>query len=244
MKNIRSLPIVLGLLLMVSCKKDNNAPDTSSLPKTYTEDVRSSGYNSVTVFNLTYDGDNRLVSMASIPEPSIGKFIYQYANDNTFTMDLYNSNVLDIHEKFWVNSFELVDSTFQFNNTNDSSTEKYIYNSDKQLIQRIDYNYYSSGPVVYNVTNYTYDNTGNATQESDNLGQTVTYEYYMDLANNLSMGQTYLPVPKNFIKTSTTNSGGTAIVATHFYTFDSNNRLIKDSISTSLDIIAIKSYTY
>src|SRR4030095_4653425 len=129
--------ILIGVLFFASCNKDNKAPD-SSLPKTYTEDVRSSGYNSVTVYNLTYDGDNRLVSMASTPEPSIGKFIYQYANDNSFTMDLYNSNVLDIHEKFWVNSLSLVDSTFQYNNTNDSSTAKYIYNYGNQLIQSID----------------------------------------------------------------------------------------------------------
>jgi hypothetical protein len=245
MKNRFSFPILLGILFVISCKKDNNTPpDSSSLPKTYTEDIRSSGFNSLTVYNLSYDGNNRLVSIVAIPEPSIGKIIYQYANDNSFTMDLYNSNVLDIHEKFWLNSISFVDSTFQFNSTNDTSTEKYIYNSAKQLIQRKDYTYYSAGPVLDNVTDYTYDNNGNVTEESDNLGKTVTYEYYPDLTNNLSTGQVYLPVPKNFIKTASTNSGGTLVTATHFYTFDSNNRLTKDSASTNVDVIVIKSYTY
>jgi hypothetical protein len=246
MKKTLLLTAILGTLFFISCKKDNQTPASSSLPKTYTEDVRSSVLNNVTTYNLTYDANNRLVSLAAIPEPSITKFIYNYTSSNSFTLDLYDYNILGIHEIFWLNSFLLVDSTFQFDNSNDSSSEKYFYNTNKQLVELKNYNYYYTGAVLNLTTDYTYDNNGNATMMSDDAGNTTTYTYYTDLINTLSMGRSYFPLSRNFIKTSTLSSGGNTESSTHFYTFDSNNRLVKDSSSTTgtVDVIGIKSYTY
>jgi hypothetical protein len=246
MKKTLLLPTLLVIFLFTACKKSNDTPaGNGSLPKTDTEDSRSSGFNSVTTYNLTFDGNNRITSMAAIPDPSIVKFIYKYTGTTSLTMDLYNSNVLGVHEILWLNASSKLDSTFQYNDTNDSSTEKYIYNADKQLIQIKNYNYYYSGAILDHTTDYSYDNTGSATTESNSDGTSTSYTYFTDLPNTLNLGQLFFPQPKYFIKTATSSSGGSPITATHFYTFDGSNRLVKDSASTTgVDAIVIKSYTY
>jgi YD repeat-containing protein len=236
-----------GLFLFSACKKNNDSPPTGSvsLAKTYTEDIRSTGFNSVTTYNLTYDGNNRITSMTAIPEPAITKFVYTYSSNNSFTMDLYDYNVLGIHEILWLNGSGTLDSTFQFNNTNDTSTEKYIYNSDKQLLHIKSYDYSSTGSDLNNTTSYTYDNLGNPLTESSTDGTSTSYTYYTDLSYTVTMGKPFVPVSKNMIKTASSSSSGTPVTATHFYSFDNSNRLIKDSaVTTGVDAVLIKSYTY
>jgi YD repeat-containing protein len=247
MKKHLLLPALIGILLFTACKKNNDEPSTGSgsLPKTYTEDVRSTGFNSLTTYNLTYDGNNRITSMTSIPEPAIVKFVYKYSSNNSLTMDLYNSNVLSIHEILWLNTSGTLDSTFQFDDTSDTTTEKYVYNSGKQLLHIKDYNYSATESELDHTISYTYDNLGNAIAESSTDGTLTNYTYYTDLPNTLTMGQTFTPQAKNLIKTASSSSSGTPVTATHFYTFDSGNRLIKDSaVTTGVSAILIKSYTY
>jgi hypothetical protein len=241
------LPAIIGILLFAACKKDNNTPSTgsASLPKTYTEDIRSAGFNSLTTYNLTYDGNNRITSMTAIPEPPIVKFVYKYPSNTSITMDLYNSNVLSIHEILWLNASGTLDSTFQYNDTNDSTTEKYIYNSGKQILQIKSYNYSSAGSELDHTSNYAYDNLGNAITVSNSDGTSTNYTYYTDLPNTLTMGQTFNPQSKYLIKTASSSSSGTPVTATHFYSFDGSNRLIKDSaVTTGVSAVFIKSYTY
>ena len=81
--------------------------------------------------------------------------------------------------------------------------------------------------------------------QTDNLGNSTTYDYYPDLLNTLSLGKAFLPQTHNFVKSATLTSGGSSETVTHFYTFASSNRLVKDSTYTSgVDVIAIKSSTY
>jgi YD repeat-containing protein len=246
LKNPTLLAVFIAIFIFQACKKNNDTPaNSTSYPKTYTEDVRITGYNSLTTYNLSHDGNGRLTSMTAIPEPAIVKFIYNYTSANTLTMDLYNSNVLSIREFLWLNTFSMLDSTYQYNDTNDSSTEKYIYNSDKQLVQVKNYNYYFSGAVLNNTTDYTYDNSGNPVLESNSQGTSTSYTYYTDLPNTFSLGKEFFPAPKYFIKTASSSSGGTPVTATHYYSFDGSNRLVKDSaVTTGVDAIVIKSYTY
>ena len=243
MKNITLLTCTVLVIGFFSCKKSNDSPASSSaLPKTYTEDVRSSVLTTVVTYNLTYDNKNRLISMAAIPEPSIVKFVYQYPDDHTITMDLYNSNQLSIHEKFWLNSFSLVDSTFQYDDTQDTTTEKYFYDPNHLVTTTNEYDYNGAISTLSDQTTYTYDNNGNALTQSSNSG-TNSFTYYTDLPYNLSMGLTFVAGPKYFIKTTSNNASGA--VATHFYKFDSSDRLIQDSAYVSVaDAILIKTYTY
>ncbi|MDR3716067.1 MAG: hypothetical protein P4L51_24955 [Puia sp.] len=245
MKNLTlALAAVLGILFFFSCKKDNSANASSVRPKTYTENVTSSiTGNSVTTFDLTYDNNNRLISVVSTPAPPALKTVYQYGT-GSFTLDLYNSDALSIHEIVWLNAIPYIDSTFQYNDTQDTSTEKYIYNAGKQLVQKNEYTYSAAtGGTLDNTTTYTYDNNGNVITETDDFS-TTTYDYYPDLLTSFSLDMAYLPAPRNLPKTVTINTGGTTESATHTYTFDNNHRLVTDKIVASNGDIIIKSYTY
>jgi len=246
MKNLSLYLVLAATIFSTSCTKDNNSSNSnsSSRPKTYTEDVRSSIIgNSLTTYDLTYDAKDRLTAIAAIPAPPSINFVYTYTSANTVTMDLYQGGILDIHEILWLNSSSYLDTTFQYDNTGDTTTEKYIYNGNKQVIQENIYDYSTSGTSLYSMTTYSYDNLGNVITSVDNLGNTISYSYYTNLPNNLNLGQTFLPQPINFIKTEILNANGTIETVNHYYTFDSNNRLIEDSTYTAeVDLIAIKSY--
>jgi hypothetical protein len=233
-----------GILSLFSCKKDNSANTSSTRPKTYTENVTSSiSGNSIITADLTWDNKSRLVSVVTRPEPPAFKFLYNYGA-NSFTFDEYNSNVLTIHEMVWLNAIPYIDSTFQFNDTHDSSTEKYIYNAEKQLVQKNEYNYSAtSGATLYNTTNYSYDSNGNLVTETDYF-TTTTYDYYSNLLTPFSTDMAYLPLTRNLPKTFTTNQGGISVSATHTYGFDSKNRLVADSVVATNGDVIIKSYTY
>lgn len=244
MKN--ALLLVAGALFFCSCNKDNQHSNSgSSLPKTLREDVRSGGSIQIATYNLSYDANGRITTLASIPEPSLLKFIYQYPSTAMNTLDQYSSGELVIHENLWLNASSFLDSTYQYNDTNDTTTEKYVYNGVGQLVELKSYIYSHTGAVPDVTTDYTYDANGNVIKSTDDQGEIITYTYYTDLINNLSMGKAFLPQSKNFIKTSTFENGGSPELTTHFYTFDGSNRLVKDSSSTpDLDLTAVKSYTY
>jgi hypothetical protein len=141
-------------------------------------------------------------------------------------------------------SSSYLDTTFQID-AGDTSTGKYIYNGNNQLIQSNIYVYSSSGISLYNSTNYTYDNLGNVLSTSNNQGRTESYSYYTDLPYTLKINLGFLPPPINFVKTEIVNSGGSVTTTTHYYTFDSQNRLTEDSTyAPEIDLTVIKSYKY
>lgn len=235
-------------IVFISCQKEvkDILPATTvstSKVKTYTEDVTSPGGHSVITFNLAYDANDRPVSMISATSAG-DKFLYQYAT-GSYTMDLFNSNVLSIHEIFYTNSNSLVDSTLQYNDTHDTTTEKYLYNNAGQLIAVKHYDYSrATGSVLFNTDNYTYDSNGNVAKFTDNNGIT-SFGYYTNLVNNLSFGPPYFPLSKNLVKTTIFNSGGTPITLNHTYTFfDTNNRITTEKVIYDSGEIVIKTYTY
>lgn len=241
------LAVLFAALLITSCQKpfiDEVSPvsvTTTARVKTYSENYTSSAGNYSITFNLNYDGSGRLLSMISASSPG-DKFLYQYSG-NTITLDLYNASILNIHEIFYLNPFSFIDSTFQYNDTKDTTTEKYFYNANKQLIKVLLYTYTTaSGAVPFNTTNYTYDANGNVTQESDIQG-VKTYTYSA-LLNTLSLGFEYLPRAKNLVQTTTIVSGGSTITYNHTYVFDNAGRLTSEKMAGSDGDILIKSYTY
>jgi hypothetical protein len=246
MKTIKTLLIIIAAFVFTSCQKEYIdehpvAPAASSKVKTYSEDMVSGGNHSSATFNLSYDNDNRLVSMTSAAS-SGDRFEYHYSTDS-YSLDLYNSNTLSVHEEFYLNTFPFVDSTFQYNDTGDSTTEKYIYNAGKQIITVKEYDYsLQTGAVLQNTINYTYDNSGNVIKITDDYTQT-TYDYYTGLVNNLVFGLPYLPISKDLVKTTTFFNGDT-ITAHHVYTFDAANRISTEKVTTDDGDVATKTYTY
>ncbi len=246
MRLLNFLLIITIVFTSNSCQKgitgDDPALPASNKIKTYTEDVTSGGTRNVVTFNVGYDANDRIISLISAATPG-DRFEFKYSNGN-YTLDIYGSNQLTIHEVFFLNSNSMVDSTFQYNDTNDSLTEKYIYNASRQLTMVKSYEYSKAiGSVLDNVENYTYDNGGNIIKLADNYSVT-TYDYYTNLPGNVVSLSPYLPVPKNFVKTTTNVNGGTTVTLNHTYTFDAINRLSTEKIVYDAGEVVIKSYTY
>ncbi len=212
---------------------------STSLVKTYTEDITSAGGNYKRTFNLSYDANDRIIGMVSTTNAG-DKFVYQ-SGTNKYSSDLYNSNVLSIHADFYLNSMQLVDSVLQYNDTADTTTHKFTYNAAKQPIRQKEYEVKNGVSTLINTTSYVYDATGNVTNEKDSDGET-SYEYGTSL-NNLNFGRTYSYTNKHLPKT-TTVKGVNAGTLTHTYTFDSSNRLTSEKAVHSNGDVAVKTYTY
>ena len=241
----------ISILFCSSCQKEitgdiiTSTTDTTIVTnpsyrvKTYKEAITSPVGNIVTTFNLTYDAAGRITGMFSTTNTG-DKFIYQYKTNNTFTMDLYNSNVLSIHEDAFINSLGLVDSTIQYNDTKDTTSEKYVYNAAKVLVQQKEYEISGGIAVLSNTTNLEYDSKGNVIKESSS--NSLTTYTYGNLVNNLNMGLIYYAQSKNLPETTTVTSGGIETLK-HTYTFDSLNRLFT-ATTTGSNATVTRTYTY
>jgi len=252
MKRITLFAAVATVIVaLTSCQKEtdsnNPLPAQSLKIKTYTEDVTSGVFgNSVTTYNLSYDGNDRVVSMVQANNPG-NKFVWAYPSSTKYTFDLFNNNIFELHVDYLLNSQSLIDSSFQYNNTSDTSTEKYIYNPAHQLIKLYEYDYYGSGPELSNTTTHTYDGTGNLVKSEDTDDFVYTYEYYTD---KLYLIPQLIPitVPNQKVnllkKVALTESGNLLGSATSTYTFDGKDRISTERIDYSDGDVVIKTYTY
>ena len=130
-QNLATLIALSSIIIFSSCQKDKqpNADTNLSKVKTYTESITSPGSPAISdTYNITYDGNNRITGVIPVNSAD-AKFIFTYGSNNKYSLDLYISGALSIHEDFFVNSNSFPDSTFQYNDTNDTTTEKYLYNS-------------------------------------------------------------------------------------------------------------------
>jgi hypothetical protein len=251
MKKIALFAAVVTIALS-ACQKE--ASNTSPLPaaslrvKTYTEDVRSAALGNVVVtFNLSYDGNDKLISMIDAANAG-NKFVFAYTSSSKYTMDLFVNNIFELHVDYFLNSQLQPDSSFQYNNTNDSSTEKYVYNPAHQLTTLREYDYSAvTGSSLWNTTAYTHDGAGNLIRSEDGDGNVYTYEYYTDKVYLMPQAMPVLTATQkvNLLKKLTLTIGGTVEgTVDNTYTFDSKDRVstIRDEYSNG-DLI-IKTYTY
>lgn len=238
--------LAAAICIFSSCKKENTQDNTnnpaSAKVKTYSEDYTSGSTHIQYTFNVNYDSDGRLISLISAASPG-DRFEYTYQAGSVI-MELFSGNTVTIHEKLFLNNYSMADSTFQYNNTQDTTTEKYIYNSNKQLSKLIEYDYSKVyGSTVSGSSDYVYDSFGNISQVTN--GSTVTtYEYYTNLPNSLNLNLTFLPLSKNLVKTTTISYGYDLEILTHAYTFDSDNRVSKEEITLDNGELLVRKYTY
>jgi hypothetical protein len=253
------LPFIALAILFASCQKDYNPGTNSSTPppavasakvKSYTDSITSGNFgNSVTTFNLSYDASDRIVSIISAMDPG-DKLLFSFPSGSHFTQDTYSGGSRIIHEDFFLNSKSFIDSTFQFNDTEDSSTEKYFYNAANQVITLKEYTYSTfSGTELDNITTYEYDNNGDLVKNSDLNSNIETYEYYQDLSyvTPISFGPVNAGTSKknHLLKKNTLNSGNIFIAgATYSYVFDTKNRLQKETITITDGTVVVRTFTY
>ncbi len=242
----------LAILAATSCQKDIDpqpGQSTKTKIKTYIEDATKTPYNFIDTFNVAYDASDRIISVAN----SGGDGFYYSYNATSFTMDLKQGGQLNIRDISYINSNQLVDSTFQYNDTNDSSTTKLVYNAGKQLIQVLYYDYTrAGGGKLTGKESYTYDASGNLVTQTDTNASggvtdiiTFTYSNFpvgIDLFNNV-----FRPaMAKNLPLTITTKGPGGNVrsIETRAYTFDSDNRLHTETDSDNFGNVVVKTFLY
>ena len=251
MKRITLIAAVATVIVTLSsCQKEtasnNPLPAQSLKVKTYKEDVRSILWgNFATTYNLSYDGNDRLVNMVDATDPG-NKFVWAYPSSSKYTMDLFSGNIFELHVDYFLNSHSLIDSSFQYNSTSDTSTEKYIYNPAHQVTKLYEYDYYGNGPELWNITTYTYDVAGNLVKSEDTDDFVYTYEYYTDKVYTLP--ETIpVTVPKekaNLVKKVTFTDGFDTETVNYTYTFDNKDRISTTRYDISNGDVVILTYTY
>ena len=250
---ITRITIILAVITLAaaSCTKNDN-PQTglSTKIKTYIEDASKTPYKTIDTFNIAYDASDRMISMIS--NSGGGGFYYAY-NSTSYTMDIKQGSHLVIRDICYINSNQLVDSTFQYNDTDDSSTTKLIYNAGKQLTQLLNYEYSKTGGAkLMGKETYTYDASGNMIKQTDTdasgaVTETKTSTYNTIAADYGLFNTLYRPLPyKNLPVTITTKSASGNIIAveSRAYTFDSNNRVRTETDSDNYGNVVVKTFLY
>ena len=242
MKTTASLPLIALLFSLVACsKKDipNDVPVFDKV-KTYTETVNSSVLGQFsTTYTISYDQEGRFLSMIDSQNPG-NKFMFTH-NPSGFDLDIFAKSNVVIHQDVFLNDI-LMDSTIQFNDEGDTTTEKYIYNTDKLLVKLKRYNYHTSGSILDEEINYTYDADRNLLTETD-YSSTITYTY-----NNEVILNTIDLFPINFTHSrrlpSRVTYSGDDVTVDHTYAVDGQKRLIRDHAVVSNGDEFTKTYTY
>lgn len=249
------LPVLTVLFFLTACNKNIDFPpgsnsdstDTSKtslgLPKTYTEEISSSAYgNSKTTYNLSYDASGRLVLLAQANDPTT-KMVYKY-DATMYTLDIYGGGEQSLHEEFYLNSSSLVDSTFQWNVTEDTTTEKYAYNAQKQMTSVKEFTFTTAtGSQLDDTHTYAYDNLGNQTSDTDD-NSTQSFTWYNNYDYQFTIGGAYFPQPLHLIKGLTVTSGGDTQTAAYVYVFDDQGRISSEQDAYSNGDQVVKTYTY
>jgi hypothetical protein len=248
MKNITLIAFLSAIGFLTACKK-NGGTDANGNPnklKWYIENAVSGGSNVTDSFSVSYDNNNRLIALSS---PQL-KLVYAYPSSKTFTLDLYEYGQLDIHEIAYINSASLLDSTFQYNNTYDTTTEKYIYNGNL-LMREITYDYSGHVSAISSQDDYTYDNNGNMIKDvnSDGFGNInyMSIFTYTDKPTNVLVTPTYYPQPSKFLPATqqlADGGGNVYAVVNYTYVFDSSGRLTKETDTDTSGDVDTKTYVY
>jgi len=238
------------IVVLSSCQKDKQPEANAPLNKvkSYTESITTPGSGTiVATYNLGYDADNRITSLTQVEIPG-NKFSFSYASATQYSMDIFVGGALSIHEDFFFNSNSLPDSTYQYNDTEDTTTEKYLYNSNNQLITLKEYIYSKSyGSQIDNITTYTYDSKGNVVKTTDTDKQTETFDYYPDLVYPMPFTNPGSKAIKarNLVKTYKVTSNGYLVgIIEYTYTFDSKNRISTITQTTDDGTVGIQTFTY
>lgn len=236
LKSLTALTIVCACALF-SCKKSSNSNSTNNPNKLklYIEDLSQTPANEIDTFTVTYDADNRITALTSLKE----KFVYTYSS-SSFTLDLYDFNALSIHEILFLNNQSYIDSTFQYDNTNDTTTEKYIY-TGSLLTSLTTYDYTTLGGAQFDTQDeYQYDNNGNVTTDTQTdqyADVTITTATYGSQLLNFSINPSYYPLHSKNVpitQTVTDGLGDTEAAITYTYTFDSKGRVTKQTATDSV----------
>ncbi|HVU95318.1 MAG TPA: hypothetical protein VHE34_08845 [Puia sp.] len=242
------LAVLAVFCLYVSCKKSSNS-NSSANPnriKSYVEAVHGTPFDQTDTFSLGYDADGRLTTMTS----RTLKMTYAYNGTASFTLDLYENGQFSIHELAFIKGGTVVDSTWQYNNSHDTTTEKYIFNGNV-LISKITYDYSGGLPFVFRRNDYTYDNNGNLVKDVEGDGSgginSITTYTYTNKTFQLATTPIYWPAQAKYLPATMTvkdGSGNPTATVTYAYVFDNAGRVTQETDAVDNGSSVVKSYIY
>ena len=256
MKKIAACILVVVAICANSCQKELSAPiptppsiDSNYLLKTYTIGFTSSFTTPQPItFNVKYSANKQLTNLISTSNPG-DKFVYTFPSATKYTMDIFGSNLLSIHEDIFTSSIGFTDSTYQYNNTKDTSAEKYFYNTNYQVITMNEYQFNNGKSELNNTINYSYNTDGDLITASGTDLNIESYTYYSNavyvnpivfgILNSASYKKMHLPKTYNL-----TSNGYVIATATYTYTFDAKGRVSTDTQTFTDGSVMNKSYTY
>lgn len=256
-KSFPLISLIVAIIFATSCQKEisasnsanHNTIDSSSLLKTYSETYSTSATSSISAtFNVQYDAKKQIIGLISISNPG-NKFVYTFPLATKWTQDIFSSDTLTIHEDFFTNPNSFLDSTYQYNDTKDTSAEKYFYNSNNEVVSMNEYQFNNGVSQLINTINYTYNTAGDLISATGSDFNSETYTYYTDavyltplvtgISNINSFKKMHLP------KTYNLTSNGISVITVNFtYIFDAKNRITFDKATAVDSSTLTKAYTY
>lgn len=238
--------VLAAFCFLMACRKNEGPSANSSKLKWYIEQIQNGTTTQTDTFNVSYDNSNRITGLTS----QYLNFVYTYGSGKSFTLDLYEFGLLTIHEIAYLNGIPYIDSTFQYDNTSDTSTEKYLY-SGSLLARKTTYIYSSYGSTVYSVDDYTYDGNGNMLKDvtSDgqgNIAQITSFTYTNDPVT-VTVNPAYFPPQSKDLPATekvTDGAGDPLLSVTYSYVFDGSGRLTKETDAGDNGETGTKIYVY
>jgi hypothetical protein len=249
-KCISPLAIIAVTVLLNSCSKETSmeASGVTNKVKMYTEAITSSTLgNSSATYNLEFDIAYRITSMISASDPR-NKILFTYGQNYSYATDIYTENGFQLHSEVFLNRNLSTDSSFQYNKTGDSTTEKFFYNGTNLPAKSNEYVYSkNTGSILSNTITYSYDVKGNLVSAEGTDRNIETWEFYPDAVYIVPNIQPYYRklTNNNLIKKHTVTSNGSLVGSTSYtYTFDSNHRISTETAVSIAGDIVVKTYTY
>jgi len=252
----RKLPafsLIALLVVFTSCQKETSIDGNPTTPitptghlKWYIEDGSQTPLNYVDSFNVTYDNSNRLTGLVSQQV----SFLYSYGSGPYAGVDLYVGGNLQIHETDYLNSAGLIDTSLQYNDTNDTTTEKYVYGPSGPS-RLTTYDYTTALVTVYSVDDYHYDGNGDMVMDVQSDGsatvQYITTYTYTTYLNVVPIVPGFVPTRGKHLPATATETDGTGNpvdAVTYTYQFDSQNRLIRETDVSQAGGTLVKKFVY
>lgn len=249
MKNLKTFILIITVCTFFSCTKteSNNAVSLTDFVKTVSVSDGSVSYKD----ELFYDSQGRIDSVNK--ENGFGRIIYKYPTTNKIIGQLIknSNNELLIYWEVYLNSANLQDSAFQYNNTKDSSSEKCIYNAQSQLINFKRYRIKNKVTThILSETVYEYNINGNVIRETSiyygGTTPVITNYSYTNTPFSFNYGTLY-PYPYQRSKHLVLRKSvlGTFIQTSDYsYTFDNKNRVSTEKEVRNSSTSIVTSYTY
>lgn len=244
-KRIHLIILFISVILISSCSKEKNPANNDHRVKSYTEEISTSGGSFSMTYNLSYDGEKRITGITPAVSNE-GRIAFTYHSKDKFSMDLYNSGEVEIHQDIFLRN-SLLDSTVQYNTSKDTMSEKYVYNATNQLTGKAEYEHTSGRPYLVNSIQYNYDAAGNMINSSEKNGIVETFTYYSDLVYAMPVIAPYFNQlgKTQLIKSYQRSHGGNVLEnSVTTYTFDSKDRIETVVETTSDGTVLTKSFTY